>query len=512
LAAVVQASAGSAAYRVISITSHRIVADLKRDLQRRVLRFPSAYFSDHPTGISVSRILNDPEGIRNLLDGAVLEFAGTGLTAVAALVVLLHLNWQLTVVNVLVVAGFSYMIGSFFRRLHTVFHHRAGIAADLTSRLSETLSGINVVRAYGVEAREERAFARGIHRSLRALTQVIRSVAHLQVLTSLLVGALAGTIVLIGGRAVVDGRMSIGDLVAYLTFSVMLAAPVLELGGVSAKFAEANAAVSRSLELLRMPYDTLSPGLSPPVELEGNVEFRDVSIKRGGTLVLTGISFAAAAGTTTAILGPNGSGKSTLLSLIAGLNRATAGQVLVDGVEISQHHRSVLTEGIALVLQDSFLFDCSVEENIHLNRQGATRQQVEHVAMLAAADAFIQELPDGYAARVGERGTHLSGGERQRVAIARALFSNPRVLLLDEPTSSLDSKTQRIVNMGLRTLRPGRTTFLVAHRLADVVDADQIIVLDRGSLVERGTHTELYLRGGLYRQMFDAQQSDSGSG
>ena len=507
-ATLVQAAAGYALTRVLAVAAQRTVAEMRRKLAAHVLRFPVARFDTTQTGALVSRILNDPDGIRNLLGSGFVQLLGGLVTATAALGVLFWIDWRITSLIVVFLAAIGVGVGYAFARLRPVNRERSLELARVAGRLNEALSGIRVLKAYVAERREDLIFTRGVHRMLRLVLVTMSGWAAVGALTTVAVGAIGATLILAGGRAVLGGSLTLGDLAMYALFTGLVAGPLIQVAQIGTQLSDALAGLERARELLDEPTENGSPPTEQPIgRLSGSVELDDVSFEyRPGIPALRHVSFHAPAGSTTALVGPSGSGKSTLLGLLAAFHRPTTGCIRIDGHEITSFDLRRYRAQLGLVLQDTFLFDGTILENISFSRPNATLDDVMRVARVAHCDEFIDQMPERYETVVGERGVKLSGGQRQRVAIARALLADPSILLLDEATSSLDSESEALIQEGLNALRRGRTTFVIAHRLSTILSADRILVLDDGALVEDGTHDELVAAGGRYARLYEQQQ------
>jgi ATP-binding cassette, subfamily B, putative efflux pump len=506
-ATLVQAGTSFALSQVLGVAAQRAITDMRRRIEAHVARLPVRYFDSTQAGVLISRIMSDAEGIRNLVGTGLVQLTGSIVTAVAALAILFWLNWQLTLATLGALGLFGGAMAIAFNRLRPLFRERGKINAEVTGRLNETLGGIRIVKTYTAEKREELVFTKGVHRLFRNIARSITGVSAITAFSTVVVGLIGVIMIVIGGRSILSGAMTLGDFIFYLVLTGLMAAPVVQIASIGTQISEAFAGLDRIRELMQMPTedqeDAAKARLGP---INGEIVFDNVTFEYNqGVPVLKGVSFAAPAGTTTALVGSSGSGKSTLISLVMAFNRPLAGRILIDGRDLTTIPLRDYREQIGVVLQDNFLFDGPVGQNISYGRPDATMEQVKTVSRIAHADEFIDQFEKGYDTIVGERGVRLSGGQRQRVAIARAILADPRILVLDEATSSLDSESEALIQDGLRSLRKGRTTFVIAHRLSTIRSADQILVLEHGEIVERGSHDALLALGGRYRTLYDKQ-------
>lgn len=512
-ATIIQAITSFSLSQILGVAAQRAVTDMRRRVQAHVLRLPIRRFDETQTGILISRIMTDAEGIRNLVGSGLVQLVGGLMTASVALAVLFYLNWQLTAATLIFLGLFAGGMAFAFQRLRPVFRERNKINAAVTGRLNETLGGVRVVKSYVAERREELAFTRGVHLLFRNIAKSITGVSAIGALSTVVVGAIGALVVVVGGRSIIAGTMTLGDFVMYVFFIGLVAAPLVQIASIGTQVSEAFAGLDRIRELLGMTTEADEDLTRQPVDqVKGDVVFEQVSFEYvEGEPVLKNVSFSAPAGTTTALVGPSGSGKSTLISLVMAFNRPGSGRVLVDGRDLNDLRLRDYRSQLGIVLQDNFLFDGTVRDNIRFSRPDAPMEEVVRVARIAHCDEFIGRFPQGYETIVGERGVKLSGGQRQRIAIARAILADPGILLLDEATSSLDSESESLIQDGLRALQEGRTTFVIAHRLSTIVRADQILVLDGGEIVERGNHEELLALRGRYRQLYERQYGLQGN-
>ncbi len=507
VATLVQAGTSFALSQVLGVMAQRAITDMRKAVQAHVSRLPVRYFDSTKTGVLISRIMTDAEGIRNLVGTGLVRLTGGLVTAAIALVVLFVLNWKLTAAILLILGFFGSVMAFAFNRLRPIFRDRGKINAEVTGRLAESLGGVRVVKAYVAERGEALVFARGAHRLFRRVAQAVTGISAIGAFATSIMGVISVLMIIVGGRAILAGTMTLGDFVMYIFFTGLVAMPLVSIAEIGTQISEAFAGLDRLREIRMMATEEDEDAERRELgDVAGEIAFEDVSFEYNpGVPVLKNVSFTAPAGTTTALVGSSGSGKSTLISLVMAFNGPMSGTITLDGRSLDVVRLRDYRRLLGVVLQENFLFDGTIAENISFSQPHASAGDIRRVARIAHAEEFIEEFEDGYDTIVGERGVRLSGGQRQRIAIARAILADPRILILDEATSSLDSESEAKIQDGLRTLREGRTTFVIAHRLSTIRSADQILVLEGGEIVERGTHPELLAKRGRYRQLYDKQ-------
>jgi subfamily B ATP-binding cassette protein MsbA len=493
--------------QLVSKEGQRLIAELRRKVQAHVAHLPVSYYDANKTGALVSRIMTDVEGIRNLLGTGLIEFVGGVLMAVLVLWYLLYLNWLLTAIALVIIVVFVLALRKAFGIIRPIFRERGKINAEVTGRLTESLGGVRVVKGYHAEEREEQVFAAGVKRLLDNVLKSLTAMSFMSLSANVLMGVVGSVIMFVGARQILAGVMTLGT---FMTFTAMLAfmvAPMFQIVGIGTQLTEALAGLERTREVLRERPEDQDPRRTVALPaITGQVIFDNVTFAYDtGKIVLREVSFRAEPGTVTALVGPSGSGKSTMIGLITAFHLPVEGAVLVDGVDLSTARLDSFRTQLGVVLQETFLFDGTIRENVAFARPHATEEQIMEACRIARVDEFAEGFEKKYDTIVGERGVKLSGGQRQRVSIARAILADPRILILDEATSSLDSESEAMIQDGLRYLMQGRTTFVIAHRLSTIRRADQILVVETGRIVERGTHSELYAARGRYYDLYTKQ-------
>jgi len=506
-ATVVQGLTSFSLTQLLSKSSQRMITELRLKVQAHVGRLPVAFYDATKSGVLVSRIMSDVEGVRNLLGTGLIEFAGGMMTSAIALVVLLRISVQMTGIAVVMLVVFAFGLSRAIKTIRPFYRARPKINAEVIGRLNESLAGIRVVKGYHAEQREEKVFAAGIQRLLQNVLDTLTATSLMTLSATALLGVVSAVIMFLGARQILAGAMTLGTFFEFTLFLGMLVAPVSQIVGLAPLITEALAGLERTREILNEKTEEQTTGRTIHLDrVEGRVAFEDVSFAyETGKQVLYDVCFESEPDTVTALVGPSGAGKSTIIGLIAAFYTPTSGKVLVDGVNLAEVRLDSYRTQLGVVLQETFLFDGTIRENVAFSRPHATEQQILEACRIARVDEFAEAFEKKYDTVVGERGVKLSGGQKQRVSIARAILADPRILILDEATSSLDSESEALIQEGLRYLMRGRTTFVIAHRLSTVRRADQILVVEGGRIIERGTHESLYAASGRYYDLYTKQ-------
>lgn len=506
-AILLQAATSFALTLLLSVEAHRLIAELRVRTQRHVLRLPTSYFDNTKTGTLVSRVMTDVEGVRNLVGTGLVQLVGGSLQAIVAFTILVNLNAPLTFAIAVPLVAFGFVSMKAFAYIRPIFRERAVIRADVTGRLTESLGGIRVIKGFHAEEREEEVFRDGADRIFQNVRRSLTATSLVTTLSVALMGIASVLIMGFGARSVADGAMSVGDLFAFTFILGFLISPILQMANIGTQMTEAFAGLDRMEELLSIPRETDDVRRTHRLAVvTGDVAFDGVSFAyKDGPQVLRGVHFHAAPGSVTALVGSSGSGKTTIAGLAASFLTPQNGTVRIDDVDLSTVKLDSYRSRLGLVLQDDFLFEGTIRDNILFARPAAREEALQEAVSSAHVNVFTEQFEHGLETVIGERGVKLSGGQRQRVAIARALLADPRVLILDEATSNLDTESEAYIQDSLKTLMRGRTTLVIAHRLSTIREADQILVVEDGEIVERGRHDELITAGGRYHKLYTYQ-------
>jgi subfamily B ATP-binding cassette protein MsbA len=508
LATLVQAASSFSLTQLLSKAAQRLITELRQKVQQHVGRLPVSYYDANKTGVLVSRIMSDVEGVRNLIGTGLVDFAGGLVTAVISLVVLMRISSLMTGIALGVILTFAFVLSRAFKTIRPIFRERGKINAEVTGRLTESLGGVRVVKGYHGESREAAVFSKGVGRLLDNVLKSLTAMSLMTLSATLLMGLVGAMVMYIGARQIAAGALTLGELMTFTAMLAFLVAPVFGVVQIGTQISEAFAGLERTREVMRERQEDQDPDRTIQIgEIRGEVEFKNVVFSyEKNKPVLHGISFESHPGTVTALVGSSGSGKSTIIGLISAFYKPDSGAVEIDGYDLGKVRLSSYRTQLGVVLQETFLFDGTIRENIAFSRPDASEEEILRACRIARVDEFAEKFTDGYDTIVGERGVKLSGGQRQRVSIARAILADPRILILDEATSSLDSESEALIQEGLSFLMRGRTTFVIAHRLSTIRRADQILVVEGGLIIERGNHDELYAAQGRYYDLYTRQR------
>lgn len=507
LATVIQGITSFSLTQLLSKAAQRLIAELRQKVQAHIGRLPVAFYDSNKTGTLVARIMSDVEGVRNLLGTGLVDFAGGLLTSGIALVVLFRISTTMTLLAFAFLLCFAIALNKAFGTIRPIFRERGKINAEVTGRLTESLGGVRVIKGYHAEEREEAVFSTGVRRLLDNVMRTLTATSVMSLSSSLLLGVVGAVIMFEGARQIIAGTLTIGGFFTYTLFLGFLIAPIIQIVSIGTQLTEALAGLERTHEILHESPENTDPKRVVDLKMiYGDIEFEQVGFSYDGSRqVLHDISFRAEPGTVTALVGSSGSGKSTIIGLIAAFYVPSAGKILLDGVDLSTIRLDSYRTQLGVVLQESFLFDGTIRENVIFSRPEASEEEIMRACRIARVDEFAETFVNRYETIVGERGVKLSGGQRQRISIARAILAEPRILILDEATSSLDSESEAMIQQGLSYLMQGRTTFVIAHRLSTIRRAHQILVVETGQIVERGTHEDLYAMRGRYFDLYTKQ-------
>ena len=506
-ATLIQALTSYCLAQLLSKSSQRMITELRVKVQEHIGRLPVSYYDANKTGVLVSRIMSDVEGVRNLVGTGLVDFAGGIMTAILALGYLVRVSVSMTAAAAVFLFVFALSLRYAFRTIRPIYRARPKINAEVTGRLTESLGGVRVVKGYHAEEREGQIFQAGVQKLLDNVLQTLNATSLMSASATVLTGIVGATILYLGATKMIAGSLTTGGYFSYNAFLIMLIAPVAQVVSLGPMMTEAMAGLERTREVLIENPEDQDPSRTVKLgRIDGRVTFEGVDFSyETGKQVLYGVSFDSQPGTVSAFVGPSGAGKSTIIGLVAAFYVPSAGRGLVDGADLAHVRLDSYRTQLGVVLQETFLFDGTIRENVAFARPDAKEEEILAACRIARVDEFADHFEKKYETIVGERGVKLSGGQKQRVSIARAILADPRILILDEATSSLDSESEALIQEGLRFLMRGRTTFVIAHRLSTIRRADQILVVEAGKIIERGTHASLYAEKGRYFDLYTRQ-------
>jgi ABC-type multidrug transport system fused ATPase/permease subunit len=506
-AILIQSVTSYALTQILSVEAQRLISILRSKVQKQVLRLPISFFDNNKSGALVSRIMNDVEGVRNLVGTGLVQLFGGVLTSIICMVLLIRISPLMTLYVLVPVAIFGLISLKAFSKIRPIFRERGKINAEVTGRLTETLNGVRVIKGFNAEAQEIKSFESGVEKLFLNVKASLTSTSLITSSATFLLGLASTGIMGIGGYMIIQGQLTFGEFLSFTLYLGFMIAPIVQMSNIGSQLTEAFAGLDRTEELMNMtPEDDGSVRTTTIGDIKGDIQFNDVSFAyQEGKEVVRNITFLAPSGSVTALVGTSGSGKTTIAGLAASFLNPQSGFITVDGVDLGKVSLDSYRSQLGVVLQDDFLFEGTIRENILFPRPNATEQQLLAAVKAAHVHEFTDRFEDGLNTVIGERGVKLSGGQRQRIAIARAILANPRILILDEATSNLDTESESLIQESLRSLMQGRTTFVIAHRLSTIRQADQILVVENGHIVERGKHDELIEKQGRYYQLYTYQ-------
>jgi ABC-type multidrug transport system fused ATPase/permease subunit len=493
--------------KILSVEAQLLISQLRIKVQKKILSLPISYFDNNKSGALVSRIMNDVEGVRNLVGTGLVQLIGGLLTAVISLILLIKISPMMTFYVLVPVALFAVVAAKAFTYIRPIFKMRGVINADVTGRLTESINGVRVIKGFNAEEQENKTFEKGVEQLFLNVKKSLTSTAIITSAAALLLGLASAGIMGIGGYMIIQGKLTFGDFIAFTLYLGFMIAPIVQMSNIGSQLTEAFAGLDRTQEIMNMApeNDDVARTIQLP-SIKGDIKFEDVTFSyEHGKEVVKGISFDAPSGSVTALVGTSGSGKTTIASLAASFITPDSGTITIDGIDLSKITLSEYRKNLGVVLQDDFLFEGTIRENILFARPQAGEEKLAKAVSAAYVNEFTDRFELGLDTVIGERGIKLSGGQRQRIAIARAILADPKIILLDEATSSLDTESEALIQQSLNELMKGRTTFVIAHRLSTIRKASQILVIEAGKIAERGNHDDLIAKKGRYYELFTYQ-------
>lgn len=507
IAIVVQAITSFSLTRLLSVEAQHLISKLRVRVQQKVLSLPINFFDNNKSGALVARIMSDVTGVRNLIGTGLVQMVGGVLTAIASFFLLLQISPRMTLYVLAPIGIFGFISLKAFGKIRPIFRTRRVINSEVTGRLTETLNGIRVIKGFNAEHQESETFETGVEKLFQNVKKSLTTTALVSSASTLLLGLASAGIMAIGGYLIIENSLTIGEFLSFTLYLGFMITPIMQMSNIGSQFTEAFAGLDRTEELMNTPSEEDNPNRTEPIgKIHGDIRFDQVTFAyEEGKDVLHNISFKAPAGSVTALVGTSGSGKSTIAGLVASFISPQSGTIYVDKHDLSKSVLSDYRKHLGVVLQDDFLFEGTIRENILFPRPEASETELLNAVKSAHVNEFTDRFEDGLETVIGERGIKLSGGQRQRIAIARAILANPKILILDEATSNLDTESEAFIQASLAELMKGRTTFVIAHRLSTIRKADQILVIEQGQIAEQGTHDELIALGRRYYELFTYQ-------
>ncbi len=493
--------------RLLSVEAQHLISILRANVQQKLLKLPISFFDNNKSGALVSRVMTDVEGVRNLVGTGLVQLIGGSITAILSLVILIKINVQMTLFVFFPILVFTIIALKAFGYIRPIFRARRKINAEVTGRLTETLNGIRVIKGFNAEEQEKKVFEKGVEKLYKNIKKSLTATAFMTSSSTFLLGLASAGIMGMGGYFIINDTMTYGEFVSFTLFLGFMITPIVQMSNIGSQLTEAFAGLDRTQELMSITEENdIEKRFLKLNIINGNVSFKNISFGYSDKVeVLHSISFEAPKGSVTALVGSSGSGKSTIAGLAMGFLNPSSGQVLIDGIDLSKVDLKSFRSQLGVVLQDDFLYEGTIKENILFPRPEASEKELLEAVKGAYVDEFTDRFVDGLNTVIGERGVKLSGGQRQRISIARALLAKPKIIILDEATSNLDTQSEAFIQKSLAVLMKDRTTFVIAHRLSTIQKADQILVIEDGNIVERGKHQELIKVNGRYFQLYTYQ-------
>ena len=507
LAITIQAATSFLLTYILSVQAQYLISELRAQVQKKVLSLPISFFDNTKSGALVSRIMSDVEGVRNLIGTGLVQLVGGTVTAIVSFILLIEISWSMTLFTLAPLAVFAFIALKAFKVIRPIFRNRGKINAEVTGRLTETLGGVRVIKGFNAEKQENTIFENGVARLYKNVKKSLIATATMTSSATFLIGIATTGVRYFGGTKIIENQLTLGEFIEFTVILGIMIAPIVQMSNIGSQLTEALAGLDRTEELMNMTPESDEENRTIVLEdIKGDIVFNDVSFAyEENKEVLHNISFEAKSGDVIALVGSSGSGKSTIAGLAATFLNPQSGVISIDGKDVSKVNLNSFRKNLGVVLQDEFLFEGTIRQNILFPRPNASEEELQAAVKAAYVNEFTDRFEDGLETLIGERGVKLSGGQRQRIAIARAVLADPKILILDEATSNLDTESEALIQKSLATLTEGRTTFVIAHRLSTIRKANQILVIENGRIAEQGTHDELIAKEGRYHNLFTYQ-------